>query len=146
SNPVRLTSGLDDGYPGVSPDGRWVVYWSSDPGRPGIWKVSIDGGTPVLINDRGRSPAPVSPDGKFVACVYSSAPGLNSEIKLAAVPFEGGAPIRTFDIQNGVSSTAPPSIHWSTDGRTILYPSTANNVSNIWSQPLDGSKPPKLTD
>ena len=34
SNPIRLTSGLSDGSPSLSPDGRWVVFTASTGLRP----------------------------------------------------------------------------------------------------------------
>jgi serine/threonine protein kinase len=145
-NPIRLTSGLDDEYPGVSPDGRWVVYSSSDPGKPGLWRTSIDGGEPVRLLENCVNSAPVSSDGKLIACLYLPNTTQDGPPKLAIIPFEGGAPIKTFDIQNSISTATSPSIHWSTDGRAILYASTLNNVSNIWSQPSDGGKPTQVTD
>ena len=32
------------------------------------------------------------------------------------------------------------------DGRALLYSVIINNVSNIWSQPLDGGKPVQVTN
>lgn len=143
-NLVRLTSGLRDGLPFISPDGRWVVYSSDDPSRPGIWKTSIDGGEPVQIVEKTFGGAAISPDGKQIACIYLPD---NGAPKLALIPFEGGAPVKTFELQGTVVNTsAPPSFRWSADGRSILYNSTLNNVTNIWSQPLDGGKPTQLTD
>jgi len=146
ANPVRLTRGLTEQWPSISPDGRWVTYTSYDPKGRGIWKVSIDGGEAVRIIENGLTTAPVSPDGKMIACLYLPEPGPDSQLKLAIVPFEGGTPIRIFDLQNAVSSSASASIHWSTDGRAVLYASVLNNVSNIWSQPIDGGKPTQVTD
>ena len=146
SNLVRLTSGLSDEFPSVSPDSRWIVYTSTDPGKPGIWRVSIDGGSPVLITDKGFTSASVSPDGKLVACLYVADATQNGPAKLAMIPSEGGPPLKTFDIQNAISTSVLPSIHWASGGQAILYVSTLNNVSNIWSQPIDGSKPTQITD
>jgi tricorn protease-like protein len=35
---------------------------------------------------------------------------------------------------------------WSTDGKAILYSVYANNVSNIWSQPIDGGPAKQIND
>ena len=140
-NPLRLTSGLFEELPAVSPDGRWVVYTSNDPGKPGVWKTSIDGGEPVRLIENAVG-AQVSPDGKLIACFV-----LSGSIQLAIIPFEGGAPIKTFALQNtALSTSAPPNIRWSNDGRAILYSSILNNVGNIWSQPVEGGKPTQVTD
>ena len=37
-------------------------------------------------------------------------------------------------------------IDWAEDGKSILYTTNMNNVSNIWSQSLDGEKPKQITD
>ena len=67
--------------------------------------------------------------------------------RIALIPFEGGSPAQTFDIQNAVTlASLSLQIHWSSDGRALLYTSTTNNVSNIWSQPIDGGKPAQVTD
>src|SRR5215831_14445704 len=146
ANPLRLTNGLSDETPSVSPDERWVIYSSTDPSHRGMWKVAIDGGESVRITEKGGSSAAVSPDGKMIACIYVPDPSPVSEPKLAVVSLQGGAPIKLFDFQNAISTSGSHSIHWSTDGRSILYASTLNNVSNIWSQPVDGGKPTQVTD
>jgi len=146
ANPLRLTNGLSDESPNVSPDGRWVIYSSTDPGRGGIWKVAIDGGEPVRIIEKGGNTAAVSPDGKMIACIYVPDPSPDREPKLAIVPLQGGAPIKIFDFQNAISTSGSHFIHWSADGSSILYASTLNNVSNIWSQPVDGGKPTQVTN
>jgi Tol biopolymer transport system component len=35
---------------------------------------------------------------------------------------------------------------WSDDGKSILYTTNTNNVTNIWAQPIDGSAPKQVTD
>ena len=35
---------------------------------------------------------------------------------------------------------------WSADGKSILYTTNNNNVTNIWSQPLDGGPAKQVTD
>jgi Tol biopolymer transport system component len=36
-------------------------------------------------------------------------------------------------------------LQWGPDGRAITYIATQEGVSNVWSQPLDGTSPRKLT-
>jgi serine/threonine protein kinase len=146
ANAVRLTSGLSDELPTMSPDGRWVVYTSNNPAKPGVYKVSIDGGESTLISSKGFNAASVSSDGRYVACLYLGESNQNAPAKLAILSINGGDPIKLFDIQNSISTTVLASVHWSTDSQSIWYVSTVNNVSNIWSQPIDGGKPKALTD
>ena len=35
---------------------------------------------------------------------------------------------------------------WSHDGKSVFYSVTANNVTNIWSQPIDGGPAKQVTD
>lgn len=145
SNPVRLTSGLAEVYPSISPDGRWVIYTAQDGVKPTIWKVSIDGGTPAQISDHVATSAAVSPDGRFIAYTYpESRDPFAPPNRLAVVPFEGGANVKTFEFVG--SGTVLPVIQWSQDGKSIFYTVSSNNVTNIWSQSLDGGAPKQITD
>jgi Tol biopolymer transport system component len=144
SNPVRLTSGLSDGFPSISPDNRWVIYTTIDGAKPSIWKISTDGGTPVQVTDHVATAAAISPDGRSIAYTYpESSDPFAPPNRVAIIPFEGGAPTKTFDIPS--SGTVLSLAQWSADGKSILYTSNVNNVSNIWSQPLDGGPRKQIT-
>jgi len=146
SNPVQLTSGLADAFPSLSPDSRWVIYTALDGATPTLWRVSIDGGTPVKVSDHVATTSTVSPDGRFIAFTYpESADPLASPNRVAVIPFEGGAPTKTYEIPLG--GTVLTVIHWwAHDGKSIYYTATTNNVTNIWSLPLDGGPPKQVTD
>jgi Tol biopolymer transport system component len=128
-------------HPQCSLDSRWVVYESFDSGKWSLWKVSIDGGTPVRMTDKNAEVPALSPDGTQIAYVYADEQA-NWQRKFAVIPFEGGPPVKTFD----VPSTASGIIRWSPNGRALTYVDTRGGVSNIWSQPLDGSPPRQVTD
>jgi eukaryotic-like serine/threonine-protein kinase len=145
SNPVRLTSGLSEGFPALSPDSRWVIFTALDGAKPTLWKVSIDGGTPVKITDHVATAATVSPDGRLIAYTYTESPDpLAPPNRLAVIPFEGGPEIKVFQVTT--SGTVLAVAQWSRDGKSLLYTVTSNNVTNIWSQPLDGGPPKQVTD
>jgi serine/threonine protein kinase/Tol biopolymer transport system component len=137
-NQKPLTSGGPDYNPQISPDGRWVIY---DRGFFGnLWKVSIEGGTPVRLTDKvSQSPA-ISPDGKFIACQYRE--NDNSQWRIAVIPFEGGSPIKLFDTSDRVSLP----LRWSADGHAILYATLRGAAGKLWSQPVDGGPPKQLAD
>jgi serine/threonine protein kinase/Tol biopolymer transport system component len=146
SNSRQLTSGNLDFLPQCSPDGKWVVYTSlSD--RPSLWKVLIDGGEAVQLSDqsvRARSPA-ISPDGKQIA--FSYRPQSTNSWTIAVMPFAGGQPTRIFSTELTIKADiALDTIRWTADGRALTYIDTSKGVSNIWTQPLDGSPSKHLTD
>src|SRR6185369_12541501 len=81
----------------------------------------------------------VSPDNKLVAYFYSDE---NSPLRIAVAAFEGGEPIKTFDLP----PTGRHPLHWTPDGRSLAYIETKNGVSNIVAQPLNGGTPKQLTN
>jgi Tol biopolymer transport system component len=56
SNQKQLTNGAGEYYPQFSPDGNWIVYGEagtdSMAGWLSLWKMPIDGGTPVRLTDK----------------------------------------------------------------------------------------------
>ncbi|HEY0379038.1 MAG TPA: protein kinase [Pyrinomonadaceae bacterium] len=145
SDPRQLTDGLVEFLPDVSPDGQWVVYSSLDAARLMLRRVHVGGGAPVELKREGVNPV-VSPDGRWIAYLYTeaSAPAAPPN-RIGVIPFEGGEPVKTFEIPSGLGG-ARTILHWSRDGRSLLYTVITNNVSNIWSQPVDGGRPTQLTD
>jgi len=145
SNPKQLTHGLSDGLPSISPDGKWVVYTSLGATKPTVWKVSIEGGDARELTSKVSTNGIVSPDGKFVAYLYpESHDPFAPANRIAVIPFEGGDPIKTFPFP--VATRIQTITQWAPDGKSILYNSTVNNVTNIWAQPLDGGPAKQTTD
>jgi TolB protein len=145
SNPKQLTRGIAEAQPAISPDGRWVAYTSLGTIRPTIWKVSIDGGDPVELTHKVSSQPVFSPDGKFIAYLYPDAPDpLAPANRIAIISADGGEPISTFTYQP--PGTIQTTLQWSFDGASLLYTVNTNNVTNIWSQPVDGGAPKQITD
>ena len=96
SNLKQLTEGKEDLCPAVSPDGRWVVFNSSQGGKHVLMKVSSEGGSASQLTDYTSTRPSVSPDGKWIACFYF--PGQNQPGSLAMVPFAGGQPAKVFPL------------------------------------------------
>jgi eukaryotic-like serine/threonine-protein kinase len=148
SNLKQLTTGANAISPNCSPDGKWVVYNSFGSGGFRVWKVSIDGGEPVLVTDKFANLPAVSPDGKLIACYYGDPQ--TSATRLALLPFEGGDPVKLFDLPTNAISAGDEElrqlIRWTPDGRALTYVITRGLVSNIWLQPVGGGPPRQLTD
>ncbi|MGB9181927.1 MAG: winged helix-turn-helix domain-containing protein [Pyrinomonadaceae bacterium] len=142
SNPRQLTNGSYATRPKISPDGRWVIYSDKESGRDRIWKVSIDGGNPVQLTDYSSSASAISPDGKQLAITFTDEQAKPPRWRFAVIPFEGGPPTKVFDLANPIGQI----VDWTPDGRALTYVETRNGVSNIWSQPVDGSPPKQLTN
>lgn len=134
TNLKQLTQGMDLA-PAISPDGRWVVFSSSQGGKFSVVKVPSGGGPPYQLTDYDSSlpcfPS-VSPDGKWIACKYS--PGQNQPTSLAIISFAGGQAVKVFRLP----STGDIPFVWAPDGRAISFINTVNGVGNIWEQPVAG--------
>jgi serine/threonine protein kinase/Tol biopolymer transport system component len=136
-NPKQLTAGIGEWHPQYSPDGKWLVYAGHS---SLLWKTPLDGGAPVQLTS-GLSWRPsISLDGKLIA--FNRQDEASGQFKIAVMPFEGGEPIKVFDIPAGPYRP----IVWTPDGRAVAYPATRGGISNIWAQPLNGGPPKQLTD
>jgi TolB protein len=136
---------MADALPAVSVDGQWVFYSSLRDGKPTLWKVGIDGGTPIQLTSSVAVAPLMSPDGKYVAYMFpASADPLAPPNRIAIMPIEGGEPVKVLEIPS--IGTIAPSAQWGPDGKSIMYTVNTNNITNIWSQSLDGGTPKQLTD
>ncbi len=116
------------------------AYTSEQGGERTLWRVHIEGGESVQLTNNPAEWPDISPDGKLIACWYRE---INSgKWKLAILPFDGGTPIKLFDDLSGPSR----SIRWMPGGSAITYVVTRNEISNLWSQPLNEPAPKQLTD
>lgn len=144
NNLRELTSGSATKFrPDISHDGKWIVY-STPKGGP--WKMSLSDGQVTLLNPPiGGMNATISPDGRWIAfeavdnhIVLVAADGKTATRYLPFIS-EAQAPNPVFNF-----SFAFP-VHWTATSDAITYVRTIDDVSNIWSQPLDGSPPKQLT-
>jgi Tol biopolymer transport system component/DNA-binding winged helix-turn-helix (wHTH) protein len=138
SNLMSLTSGGRNIQATVSPDGRWVIYTCNRDGKPTLWRVAIEGGEPQQLTSEETSWAAVSPDGKFIACVY----GKNLDTfdrHLAVFAFDGGNPLKTFTVSKyGVLENR---LRWTPDGTGLIY---KDRLQGLWQQNLNSEKPVRV--
>jgi serine/threonine protein kinase len=137
SNLKQLTSGGGAEAPYFSPDGKWVLYSNLAHGKLSLWKVPTAGGNSIQVTDKASWSPVVSPDGRLIACYYA-ADEMGVQVKLAVIPFEGGPPVKMFDIISQL-------VRWTPDGGSLTYIVDRAGMSNIWKQPLDGGPPAQLT-
>ena len=81
-----------DGLPAWSRDGQWIYFASTRAGAvPDIWRVSVEGGTPVRVTRNGGFEPRVSPDGRFLYYLDRSPGGAPMSVaRLMRVPLAGG--------------------------------------------------------
>jgi Tol biopolymer transport system component/DNA-binding winged helix-turn-helix (wHTH) protein len=138
SNLTRLTTSKGSNSPSISPDGRWVVYLSTD--DHSLYRVPIEGGEPMRVAGEAVGVSAVSPDGKSIA--YFSQGKQSWGIDVSS--FESGSLIKRFEI--GSHSLSNTSLKWTPDGAALLYTDSPGGVGNIWMQRLAGSPPKQLTN
>ena len=143
SQPVKLTNGAEDGNPRISPDSRWVVYSSWTSGIESLWRVQLEGGEPQTLTDYAATEPDVSPDGKYLSC-FTGAESDPKRSAMAVIPFDGGKPLKTFNVpQTTVVDLSPI---WTPDGRNLTYIDLHGDVSNLWYQPVDGGPAKQVTN
>jgi Tol biopolymer transport system component len=126
-----------------SPDGKWVVYPAgvATDNVTHIFKVSLDGGTPVeLAHGAVFNPA-VSPDSTLVAYWRTDGQGASAKTKIVVQKLEGGAPVQEIEMPRNWFS-----LGWTPDGRALTYArNTTGNTQNVYMQPLAGGGEVQLT-
>ncbi len=141
SNFKQITNGRLDVNPVCSADGRWVFYMEQA-GIEKLAKVPIDGGTPQVISESPSSGIfDVSPDGKLAAFPMLNHEGEHKEM-LEVVETDAGKVAKLVAFERPRFGT----LHFSRDGKGVVYPTRENGVDNLWLQPLDGSKGRRITD
>jgi eukaryotic-like serine/threonine-protein kinase len=141
SNFKQVTDGRLDTYPICTQDGKWVFFLQQVGGRK-LAKVPIDGGPSQAVSDLPISGTyDVSPDGKIAAFPTLEHSGEHKE-KLAVVETDTGRVVKTVDFERVRFGL----LHFSRDGKSVVYPVRDGGVDNLWEQALDGSKGRRLTD
>jgi Tol biopolymer transport system component/DNA-binding winged helix-turn-helix (wHTH) protein len=127
-----------------SPDGNELAVTTVSPplGRPAITLISLADGAsrPITLPPRDYSdwcPA-FSPDGKSVAFLRASGPGLDEDIYV--VPVTGGQGKRlTFD-----SRQLGEGLAWTPDSRDIVFSSWRAGAGTLWRVPASGGSPQRV--
>jgi serine/threonine protein kinase len=137
----QVTDGKLDLSPVCSHDGKWV-FFMQQAGNQKLAKVSIDGGPAQVISE---SPSvnsfDVSPDGTLAAFPTLQHSGEHKEM-LQVVETDAGKVVKALPFERPRFGL----LHFSRDGKAVVYPTREHGVDNLWLQPLDGSSGHQLTD
>ena len=133
SDPVPLTNGGGKNFPAISPEGKWVLYNTTDDWQ--LWRVSIDGGESKRLSDSYALFPSISPDGKMIACLGRS----DSKAVLRILSFADGRPLKTFDL--AAPTFSGNRIQWTRDEKALIYGTELDGVTSLFRQPLSGGKP-----
>ncbi len=143
SNATQLSQGNLDLNPFCAFTDNRVFYSSEKDGKRVIWSTGIDGAAqnqPRTLSDKMSDYPVVSPDGKFIACLYQEE--AKAPRRYALIPVEGGAPQKLLDIPAFPAS----SVRWHPDGRSLTYLSQSDGSSNLYSYSLSSGTSTKLTN
>ncbi len=175
-SPKRLTSNSNTNrYPRVSPDGRYIVYYSFQAGSPSIWRMDIDGSNPKQLTTEFSLNPSISPNGQEI--IYEV--GVDT-LRVWKVGIDGGQPVQLTDKESRFPVFSPDgkqfACHWWDDPNSpqkiAIIPSTGGKPvktfalkgegyrwmpdgrslayfvrkDGVWSQPIDGGTPKQLTN
>jgi eukaryotic-like serine/threonine-protein kinase len=136
-----LTDGNLDQSPVCSPDGQSVYFRDLSDG-PKLARVSIDGGAQEKLSDLPvTGNLDISPDGKTAVFATFQHVGEHKE-NLAMVSVDHSQPAKSIELQKPKHGT----VHFSRDGKAVIYPIRDHDVENLWLQPLDGSPGKQITN
>jgi Tol biopolymer transport system component len=141
SNFKQITDGKLDTYPQCSRDGKWVFFAEQGSGQR-LAKAPIDGGGSQVVSEMAVSGTyDISPDGKVAAFPTLEHSGEHKEM-LAVVETDTGKAVKVADFERPRFGI----LHFSRDGKGVVYPTRDNGVDNLWQQQLDGSRGKLITD
>jgi Tol biopolymer transport system component/DNA-binding winged helix-turn-helix (wHTH) protein len=147
TNPIDSTENLDIGFPPAfswSPDGTQLAISNHTLalGRPGITLLSLQDlslrpitSPPQQFGDWGPA---FSPDGKSIAFLRSSGPGLVDDVYVVSA---SGSEARRLTFDNRMIG-GPPA--WTPDGREVVFASGRAGLSTLWRVSASGGTPRRV--
>lgn len=120
-------------------DSSSIIFSSDRGGKVGLWRISVNGGTPERLSvggDDAFTPA-VSRVGDYVAYVQRSA-----KWSILQVPVQNGQAAPTRLLSSTEQDSAP---QYSPDGSHIVFQSWRSGSQEIWMAASDGKELVKLT-
>jgi Tol biopolymer transport system component len=134
----QVTSGRDAEWPTCTKDGKTVFYNDYFAG-PALMRASTDGSSPAAVYSSASYNAALSPDNKRIAFFQFSDNGGEHKEQIVIQDLDGGN--RSFLPETGVVFRPA----WAPDGNGLILDKATGSGSNLFYQPLDGSKPTQIT-
>jgi serine/threonine protein kinase len=137
SNDKQLTFGLNEHSAQCSSDGQWLYYVDAADNES-LKRVSVQGGKPETVWDSPMDTWRLSPDGTTIAALDVR----ESDHKLV---------LQTFSIndrkeaEHEIDQRASAPIQFTPDGKSLIYVVEEKGVDNLWTQPLRGASPNRMT-
>ena len=134
----QLTFERDAEAPVCTKDGKSVYYVDNFEG-PALKRVPASGGAPEVVAAKAPNGAELSSDEKRITFFQLS--GSSGEHKVLIV-------VQNVDGGNQISLPSIGVVHipeWAPDGRALILNKSTGAGSNLFYQPLDGSKPTQIT-
>lgn len=141
-NKVQLTSGVEEFLPRCDPHRGRVVFQRQGPRFFLVSEVPIGGGQVVPLSEELNTAwwtMDLSPDGERAA--YGILDEARRRCVLEILDLSTKQVTQPVDLLLEFDSPA----RWSPDGNAIHHVVNDKGVDNIWSQPLDGGPPRRLT-
>jgi serine/threonine protein kinase/WD40 repeat protein len=108
-----------------SPDGNWIAVGGTEQGREGLFKVPVDGGSPVRLLE-GPALNPVwSPDGGIIAYVGAN---VSAYAPLLAVSADGAA----IELPHISMRRDGERLRFTPDGKSLIYMQGATRSQDFW--------------
>jgi len=142
-NPKQLTNGDGEARPRFSPDGRHVYFSQDKTLKPIVGRIPVDGGAIEWLRHIFSETPAVSPEGDVLAYPYETKEQSDKWMAAYFSPVDK-RPVKIFDFKLPVF--LPAGIHWSKDGKALMYVGNRGGVANIWSQSPESGRPEQLTD
>jgi Tol biopolymer transport system component len=129
---AKGTNGGQDVDPMVSPNGSSVLFTSTRRGRPGLWRMALDGSSPHRICDGDQ--------GEWAPCGTK-------------IAFRRKERIVVRDLKSGTEIVVTPADWphcsgpaWSPDGKTLAFACRWDAGNGIFTVPAQGGTPAKVYD
>ena len=134
----QLTFERDTETPVCTNDGKWVYYIDNLEG-PSLKRVATDGGKPEVVAMNAFNGVSFSPDGKRIAFMQFFGGNGDHKVQIVAQNLDGSDRV----LLPATDVVRAPA--WTPDGRALVLDKTTGAGSNLFYQPLDGSKPTQMT-
>ena len=136
----RVAEGLDvRGAPSWSPDGRWIAIAANQGREPRLFKIPVDGGTPVRLTEEYALDPIWSPTGRFL--VYSG-PDVGTTFRVRAVTAEGAS----YELPNLILSRGSRRLAFLAGEDRLVVMKGDISHKNFWAVDLGTGRERQLTN